>query len=876
MPSILYPVLAFILWPLIAVHAAEDSSLDQDQDRIAAEMFAGTSVKIPFRIDNALDLRQVKLVGMSAVHNQGDGANRGRSGKFLADLEVLDDRTASLILTASNSVGVGQYEGSIRIVDAESSAQQRVLDIKVTRPTRSDIPSDVSMPSGDRIIVDDHGTPLVRDELIVSLRSKERNPRKALREITISTNGTVIGSIEKANIYQIKYDTRTAEEIKAKRKEVSRLGAARSVSLSYIQADPNDQQTSSAKIPATESADIDGDGFPDVNWWKYGGGRLSWGFRTVKMPDAWSVTTKSDAPIAVVDTGFHANHEDLADILKVRDGVALSREPSHGTEVSGIVAAAGTNELGMAGAIWDADNLSGYKVTPLGRSALQLATPRVHRSILAGDGANQFKATTAISIASAMHRAAEGGARIINGSLVAYGQPECSAIVENPEREEAIVNEINGFMANVIEGAGPDVLWIFSAGNAGVDASYQSPASLAGKFDNVIAVGAVDEDTTISECSNRGDLVEIYAPGAANQDPLKEGIYTTTNGCSKTETDGRACNYTWHENDPGETSAKGTSLAAPFVTGVAGLLLGRHADLDGEELKNCILEAATIKKARRGRFPLLNAGKALKAAENGKCRVKDRNQNVSQEIHTADCGPTRGVVHQFRGEDSFNSWTGTLNFPTPTRSHNWASVNSPKSLVPYGNASMKVEIKSGDPQWETDIGHGPKRRAEFSWRKWRFEGNKEGWAGGAFYLPSNPMASNRGTAIFQLLNDPDQGVMWNLYTWDGRLRSTNEPLGDLIDIDLSPYLDRWTRMTVNFKPSTGDDGFIKMWLNDKLVLDMKGRTKPSGSNGPYFKHGTYFWGYERHDSNKHAVAYYDNLRIGDEASNYASVNPACW
>lgn len=240
------------------------------------------------------------------------------------------------------------------------------------------------------------------------------------------------------------------------------------------------------------------------------------------------------------------------------------------------------------------------------------------------------------------------------------------------------------------------------------------------------------------------------------------------------------------------------------------------------------------------------------------------------------CGPSLGVVHQFRGEDGVDNWSGPLNFPAPEKPYNRMTMASPMTLAPYGSASVKVEIRPGDPQWHDDKGRGPKRRAEFSWSKWKFPGKKEGWVGAAFYLPKDPMANNKGTAIFQLHNFPEKGVFWNLFTWDGNLRSTSDALGDLMDIDITPYLDKWVSMVVHFKPSTRSDGFIKMWLDDQLVVSETGPTKLSGSKGPYLKNGLYFWGYEKFDTGKRAVAYFDNLRIGNETSNYESVNPACW
>lgn len=255
------------------------------------------------------------------------------------------------------------------------------------------------------------------------------------------------------------------------------------------------------------------------------------------------------------------------------------------------------------------------------------------------------------------------------------------------------------------------------------------------------------------------------------------------------------------------------------------------------------------------------------------------NAPVARADQTSDgglCGEAVGIVHQFQGEDGADGWSGPLNFPTPEKPHNRMTAVSSEDQTAYGRESVKVEIRPGDPQWNDDNGRGPKRRAEFSWNTWKFPGKKEGWVGAAFYLPSDPMARNKGTAIFQLHNYPEKGVMWNLFIWDGRLRTTSDGLGELMDIDLAPYLDQWTNMVVHFKPSTGSDGFIRMWLNDQLVIDETGPTKESGSKGPYLKNGLYFWGYEKFDSTKHAIAFFDNLRIGNEASNYESVNPACW
>lgn len=238
-----------------------------------------------------------------------------------------------------------------------------------------------------------------------------------------------------------------------------------------------------------------------------------------------------------------------------------------------------------------------------------------------------------------------------------------------------------------------------------------------------------------------------------------------------------------------------------------------------------------------------------------------------------------GIIQSFRGEDGVDNFPGALNFPVPERAHNRQDITGPPALVPFGTASMKVEIRPGDPQWDNDARIRPrsaKRRAEFSWRPFRFPGRKEGWVGAAFHLPSEPMADIKGCTIFQLHNSPDPGEMMQLYCFDGRLRADNEnPSGTvrILDTELRPLLDRWVRLVINFKPSTGRDGFFKLWLDDVPVVDITGPNKPRGTLGPYLKHGTYFWGYEKFDRDRRAACYYDELKIGDETSSYSSVNP---
>lgn len=124
------------------------------------------------------------------------------------------------------------------------------------------------------------------------------------------------------------------------------------------------------------------------------------------------------------------------------------------------------------------------------------------------------------------------------------------------------------------------VLLVASTGNEGINrVSY--PAA----YDGVLGVGAIDAEGRHLYFSNRGESVDLVAPGAA--------VDVTLTG---------------DEIVP----FSGTSAAAPFVTGVAALLKQQHPDWDGEDLANALI-AQSDDLAAPGKDDLTGAG-ALNAA----------------------------------------------------------------------------------------------------------------------------------------------------------------------------------------------------------------------------------------------------------------------
>jgi thermitase len=200
-----------------------------------------------------------------------------------------------------------------------------------------------------------------------------------------------------------------------------------------------------------------------------------WNLAAVSAPAAWRTTLgAADARVAVVDSGFPAPNRDLAGALAAPDGgdAVTPDVDGHATAVAGVLAARTGDGFGLAG------------IAPAARLT---AT-----SAVADDGS-----LTDVSVAAGLRRAALSGVKVINLSIVG---PYSSAVDE----------VLAGF---------PDVLFVVSAGNGGEDADDYGDASsrpfpCGSDLDNVLCVGATDQDGHRSSYSNYGTtVVDVSAPG---------------------------------------------------------------------------------------------------------------------------------------------------------------------------------------------------------------------------------------------------------------------------------------------------------------------------------------------------------------------------
>jgi subtilisin family serine protease len=241
-----------------------------------------------------------------------------------------------------------------------------------------------------------------------------------------------------------------------------------------------------------------------------------WGLDMVEADAAHGVARGAGASVAVIDTGVRADHPELAGrLLPGHDFVDDDDTPQdgdgHGTHVSGIVAANSGNGVGVS------------SVAP---AAMVLPV-----RVLGDDGSG-----TVDDVARGINFAISRGVDVINLSL---GQ-EVAVIGSDPEFEAAVDRALDR-----------GVIVVAASGNTGLPVCEQPSGQ-----GRLLCVGAVDRRGMRSFFSSFGSGLAVVAPGGSGLPLRDENVLST-----------------W--GDGGYREQAGTSQAAPFVAGVAALLVSR-------------------------------------------------------------------------------------------------------------------------------------------------------------------------------------------------------------------------------------------------------------------------------------------------------------
>lgn len=300
-----------------------------------------------------------------------------------------------------------------------------------------------------------------------------------------------------------------------------------------------------------------------------------WGLKAINAEKAWSKTLGEKALVAVIDSGVNYNHPDLWNNIWVnpklvkdtnRDGkknlddldinnnkkidanefkanafgfntsTKSAIDPmdyvGHGTHVAGIIGA-------------DADGQGMVGVAPKAR----IIIIRVN---------SNTGAITEKAVARAILLAAKQGADVANLSMgTSYHLP---------------------LVYDAIQAVKDQMLIVAAAGNYSQEITpyyYDDQKSFfPAAYDEVISVAAITPTDQKAFFSNYGSAVDIAAPGGADS-RIEKNILST--------------DLTYE----GYNRRVGTSMAAPYVTGVAALIASSEPSFSPAKIKNQILSNAT-------------------------------------------------------------------------------------------------------------------------------------------------------------------------------------------------------------------------------------------------------------------------------------------
>ncbi len=249
-----------------------------------------------------------------------------------------------------------------------------------------------------------------------------------------------------------------------------------------------------------------------------------WALEAIQLSEAWETTTgSSEIIVAVLDSGAEMDHPDLVgNLIAGYDFVNDDNQPwddlGHGTHVASVIGGLTNNGEGTAGINWH------VKVMPI-----KVLNER-------GVGSVQH-------IIEGFDFAIANGADVINLSL---GAPETSRFLRRTVRQAV---EDEGIV--VVAASGNE----FDQGN---------PISYPAAYEEVIAVGATDEDGNHASFSSSGTHLDLAAPGV-------EILAATWTGSGS--------EYAYYT---------GTSMSAPIVSGVVSLMLAADSALSPAQISTLL------------------------------------------------------------------------------------------------------------------------------------------------------------------------------------------------------------------------------------------------------------------------------------------------
>ena len=381
-----------------------------------------------------------------------------------------------------------------------------------------------------------------------------------------------------------------------------------------------------------------------------------WNLPMLGVPAAWQASTGESVTVAVIDTGINVNH--LDNPLNLMDGYDFISDNAsaddqeqgpddnphdtgpfqHGSHVTGIIAAATNNALGVSGIAYHAS------IMPL--------------RVLGVDnkGTNSDIATAilyAAGISNATGQLPSKKADIINLSL--GGEDKSNQL------EEAIESAL-------AEG----VIIVAASGNEGSTTPHYPAA-----FEGVVGVSSINENKILSNFSNHGDYVDVAAPGGTSvnnilYDGFQDGVLSTF----------FASEY---------VQLTGTSMAAPHVSAIAALMKAINTHLTNTTFDEALRSGSLTDNLNNPIYygnGLINAAKSVNWALNSQGRAPLPPSLGMYPTKLGFIGANTQAILELK-----NHGTGTLLVDVSSENE-WIEINKTSVDINTGLGQYPIKVNS--------------------------------------------------------------------------------------------------------------------------------------------------------------------------------------
>lgn len=421
--------------------------------------------------------------------------------------------------------------------------------------------------SDESEVVQNEGSlPYVRNQLLVM--ADDSVSFKDIEAYTVGMNAEIVGYIKPINKYQIEFNSDVDYNyLKEKINEIKLNPLIENVSLNYA-----------FEISESSVSNVAESGINDVD------SGNDWNLKAINVFRAWDYYDKmTPTKIGVIDRYFDENHNDISykKVWKahsdIDDYVELGEnEKKHGTHVAGIMAAKFNNRNGNSG------------ICPKN----ELYCHELKKKRFSGG----FTLDTSYS------ELIESGVKVINvsfGNIIEFNINSIAKGTMNKEYYDRWKNAVNGLYESLNKylNKGYDFVIVSAAGNYDFNTTSFSWINCIDKTrvkNHIIVVSSIgnagDSNYFASPGLCYGERIDVAAPG--------ENILSTV---------------PYNSYD----IKSGTSMAAPHVSGIAGMMYSVNPDISGTEIKEIIKGTSklrTVKDSHGYEYGIADARLAVSTA----------------------------------------------------------------------------------------------------------------------------------------------------------------------------------------------------------------------------------------------------------------------